>query len=160
MPSSDYSQSDVKRYKTENDDYTTPSQSHGVERLPVSVAELNIKPYKCLRCGFRSDRKSDTLRHIKVKHNFQQPFSLLKILSIKEASNTIEQYERTKASKKVMRNASNAQLNATNTATTAATNTVLKNINNTASTHNNTSNTKKCLPTTLLKPATPTTMLR
>ena len=76
-----------------------------VERLPVSVAELNIKPYKCLRCGFRSDRKSDTLRHIKVKHNFQQPFSLLKILSIREASSSIELYERTKASKRMMRNA-------------------------------------------------------
>jgi hypothetical protein len=86
------------------EDLKTDLDEAGVERLPVSVAELNIKPYKCLRCGFRSDRKSDTLRHIKVKHNFQQPFSLLKILSIKDASSSIEQYERNKSSKKILRN--------------------------------------------------------
>lgn len=77
--------------------------SQGVERLPVSIAELNIKPYKCLKCGFRSDRKSDTLRHIRVKHALQplQAFKFLRIMSIKEASETIDQYESTRLYKKV-----------------------------------------------------------
>lgn len=97
--------------------------SNGVERLPVSVAELNIKPYKCLKCGFRSDRKSDTLRHIKVKHCTQQPFSLLKILSIKEASDTIEQYERLKGINRKSRPSIPISLNSLNS-------TLNNNINN------------------------------
>ena len=74
----------------------------GVERLPVSIAELNIKPYKCLKCGFRSDRKSDTLRHIRVKHELEplHAFKFLRIMSIKEASETIEEYESTRLFRK------------------------------------------------------------
>lgn len=74
----------------------------GVERLPVSIAELNIKPYKCLHCGFRSDRKSDTLRHIRVKHEMDalHAFKFLRIMSIKEASETIDQYESTRVFRK------------------------------------------------------------
>lgn len=71
-------------------------------RLPVSIAELNIKPYKCLRCGFRSDRKSDTLRHIRVKHSLSMhPVKFLRIMSIKEASDSIEQYENLRLYKKI-----------------------------------------------------------
>lgn len=71
-------------------------------RLPVSIAELNIKPYKCLKCGFRSDRKSDTLRHIRVKHSMgTQAVKYLRILSIKEASESIEQYENMRLYKKI-----------------------------------------------------------
>lgn len=77
-------------------------QNGGVERLPVSIAELNIKPYKCLKCGFRSDRKSDTLRHIRVKHSVDtlHAFKFLRIMSIKEASETIEEYESTRLFRK------------------------------------------------------------
>lgn len=76
--------------------------SGGVERLPVSIAELNIKPYKCLKCGFRSDRKSDTLRHIRVKHSVDtlHAFKFLRIMSIKDASETIEEYESTRLFRK------------------------------------------------------------
>jgi hypothetical protein len=71
-------------------------------RLPVSIAELNIKPYKCLRCGFRSDRKSDTLRHIRVKHSLSnQAVKFLRIMSIKEASDSIEEYENFRLYKKI-----------------------------------------------------------
>lgn len=71
-------------------------------RLPVSIAELNIKPYKCLRCGFRSDRKSDTLRHIRVKHALaNQAVKFLRIMSIKEASDSIEEYENLRLYKKI-----------------------------------------------------------
>lgn len=74
----------------------------GVERLPVSIAELNIKPYKCLECGFRSDRKSDTLRHIRVKHELEplHAYKYLRIMSIKEASETIDEYESTRLFRK------------------------------------------------------------
>ena len=96
MDNSYQNESQLGEFNESNAEADFETTSNGVERLPVSVAELNIKPYKCLKCGFRSDRKSDTLRHIKVKHCTQQPFSLLKILSIKEASDTIEQYERLK----------------------------------------------------------------
>ncbi|CAF0861756.1 unnamed protein product [Brachionus calyciflorus] len=87
----------------ESDAYNS---QNGVERLPVSIAELNIKPYKCIKCGFRSDRKSDTLRHIRVKHSIQplQAFKFLRILSIKEASESIEEYESTRIYKKVKPN--------------------------------------------------------
>jgi len=71
-------------------------------RLPVSIAELNIKPYKCLKCGFRSDRKSDTLRHIRVKHmQTVNAIKFLRIMSIKEASDTIESYENMRLYKKI-----------------------------------------------------------
>jgi len=71
-------------------------------RLPVSIAELNIKPYKCLKCGFRSDRKSDTLRHIRVKHmQTVNAVKFLRIMSIKEASDTIEAYENMRLYKKI-----------------------------------------------------------
>lgn len=90
---------------------------HGetVERLPVSIAELNIKPYKCIKCGFRSDRKSDTLRHIRVKHT-PQAFNCLRILSIKEASETIKQYEMVRSSRRSRRsfNPNNTTLDDTN----------------------------------------------
>lgn len=78
------------------------NSSGGVERLPVSIAELNIKPYKCLKCGFRSDRKSDTLRHIRVKHEVDalHAFKFLRIMSIKEASETIDEYESTRLFRK------------------------------------------------------------
>ncbi|RNA39941.1 zinc finger Xfin-like [Brachionus plicatilis] len=81
----------------------TNYESDNLDKLPVSIAELNIKPYQCLKCGFRSDRKSDTLRHIRVKHDVQplQAFKFLKILSIKEASETIDEYESTRLYKKV-----------------------------------------------------------
>lgn len=87
----------------ESDNY---NGQNGVERLPVSIAELNIKPYQCLKCGFRSDRKSDTLRHIRVKHSIQplQAFKFLRIMSIKEASETIDEYESTRLYKKVKPN--------------------------------------------------------
>jgi hypothetical protein len=78
------------------------TKAGGVERLPVSIAELNIKPYKCLRCGFRSDRKSDTLRHIRIKHDLEalQAYKFLKIMSIKDASESIEEYEATRTYRK------------------------------------------------------------
>lgn len=78
------------------------SHNGGVERLPVSIAELNIKPYKCLKCGFRSDRKSDTLRHIRVKHDVDtnHAFKFLRIMSIKDASETIDEYESTRLFRK------------------------------------------------------------
>jgi hypothetical protein len=79
----------------EDEENLVDTKSGGVERLPVSIAELNIKPYKCLKCGFRSDRKSDTLRHIRIKHDLDalQAYKFLKIMSIKEASETINEYE-------------------------------------------------------------------
>lgn len=71
-------------------------------RLPVSVAKLNIKPYKCLKCGFRSDRKSDTLRHIRIKHGVSNNTDrFLRTMSIQEASNTIENYENMRLYKKI-----------------------------------------------------------
>ena len=78
------------------------TKAGGVDRLPVSIAELNIKPYKCLKCGFRSDRKSDTLRHIRIKHDLEpmQAYKFLKIMSIKDASETIEEYESTRTYRK------------------------------------------------------------
>jgi len=78
------------------------SKSINQQRLPVSIAELNIKPYKCLKCGFRSDRKSDTLRHIRVKHAMAvNAVKFLHIMSISEASETIEQYENLRLYKKI-----------------------------------------------------------
>ena len=72
------------------------------KRLPVKLAELNIKPYKCLKCGFRSDRKSDTLRHIRVKHGLSmEAINVLSVMSIKEASDSIEQYENMRLYKKI-----------------------------------------------------------
>lgn len=87
-----------------NHDDPRNNKEETVDRLPVSIAELNIKPYKCTKCGFRSDRKSDTLRHIRVKHDEKQAFAFLKILSIKVASETIAHYESSKASRRSMRN--------------------------------------------------------
>jgi Zn ribbon nucleic-acid-binding protein len=58
--------------------------------------ELNIKPFKCMKCGFRSNRKSDVVRHMRLKHLLLQHMiqnKWLKVLSIKEASQTIDQYE-------------------------------------------------------------------
>ncbi len=73
-------------------------------RLPVSLAELNIKPYECLQCGFRSDRKSDTLRHIRVKHASGQAGHAarsLHVLAVRDAADSIEQYESLRLYKKV-----------------------------------------------------------
>ncbi len=164
--SSDHSQEFQKHYhQPMNSDFlqnpanTQLMDDKGVERLPVSIAELNIKPYKCLKCGFRSDRKSDTLRHIKVKHNFQQPFSLLKILSIKEASTTIEMYERTKASTRMIRNTQfsntivNQNLTTTNTNTNSSSSSSSITTNNTTASINSSFNGvqfRKILPNSLL----------
>lgn len=84
------------------DEDLVDTKAGGVDRLPVSIAELNIKPYKCLKCGFRSDRKSDTLRHIRIKHDLEalQAYKFLKIMSIKDASDTIQEYEATRTSRK------------------------------------------------------------
>ena len=86
----------------QNRDELVDTKAGGVDRLPVSIAELNIKPYKCLKCGFRSDRKSDTLRHIRIKHDLEAAlaYKFLKIMSIKDASDSIEEYEATRSYRK------------------------------------------------------------
>jgi len=75
--------------------FTDLTNGEKTSKSPVKIAELNIKPYECCKCGFRTDRKSDALRHIRVKHE-QTPlnaFKLLKIMSVLEAKSTIDSYE-------------------------------------------------------------------
>ena len=38
---------------SENETLKKPREDNSTQKLPVSVAELNVKPYKCVKCGFR-----------------------------------------------------------------------------------------------------------
>ena len=82
--------------------------------LPVKIAELNIKPYKCAKCGFRSDRKADALKHIRIKHSQQaiNAIRLLIVMQIDEAKKTINDYENQRLYEKVKNfNSDQADLN-------------------------------------------------
>ena len=111
-----------------------------VERLPVKASELNVKPYKCLKCGFRSDRKSDTLRHIRTKHAVLQPFNFLRILSIQEASRTIDHYLATRGSNTNKRSSRNSGEYSSSPTMAIPTNNITNNNLNNSINNNNTNN--------------------